>query len=105
MAALNLNKLPAQTVGLKLYRIDAKDRLIACESIRFDKGRPAVTTVLRRAAIAGRVEVGGDIKDHFADVLDDEESLIETVALDAKSYASLKNKWMRCRIEQDTPND
>lgn len=97
--ALNLDALPAETVGLKLHRIDSKERLIACEAVIFRDGRPAVNTVLRRAAIAGRVDVGGTINDHFADVLDAECSIIETVALDAKSYRSLKEKWMRCRTE------
>ena len=92
--------LPPTTVGLRLYRIQG-ERLIACEAVRFTRGRAAVLTVLRRAAISGRVEVGGEIADHFADVLDERENLIETVALDAKSYGALKNRWMRCRIEHD----
>ena len=91
--------LPAEAVGLKLYRIDRKDRLIGCEGVRFKDGRPAVDTTLRRAAISGRVEIGGDIKDHFADVLDANGDMVETVALDRKSYAALKNRWMRCVVE------
>lgn len=93
-------KLPPESVGLRLARIDSKDRLILCESIRFTGGRAAVGTVLRRAAISGRVEIDGKIEDHFADVLDDTGNLIETVALDAKSYSSLKNHWMRCKVER-----
>jgi hypothetical protein len=96
---LNLDALPPESVGLKLHRIDGKDRLIACEGIRFANGLAAVKTTLLRGAIAGRVEVGGKIENHFADVLDDDGSLIETVALDARSYSSLKNKWMRCKTE------
>lgn len=95
----NLDKLPDACVGLRLYRIDSKERLLACETVIFKGGRGAVDTVLRRAAIAGRVEVGGDIKDHFADCVEADGSWSETVALDAKSYASLKNKWMRCKLE------
>ena len=88
-------KLPAEAVGLRLHSV-VKDRLIACEAIRFPGGRPAVGTTLRRAEISGRVEIGGEIQDHFADVLDDEQAIIETVALDAKSYRALKTRWMRC---------
>lgn len=65
----------------------------------FTKGFAAVDTTLRRAAIAGRVEIGGDIQDHFADVMDADHSLIEAVALDAKSFRALKEKWMRCSYE------
>lgn len=97
--ALHLDKLPADCVGLKLHRIDSKDRLISCEGVIFKGGVAAVNTTLRRAAIAGRVEVDGDIKDHFADCFNATGDLVETVALDAKSYASLKNKWMRCKVE------
>ncbi|MDO9364651.1 MAG: hypothetical protein Q7T60_17115 [Sphingopyxis sp.] len=96
----HIDQIPAEAVGLKLFRIDSRENLIACESIRFVRGRPAVDTVLRRAAISGRVEVNGKIADHFADVLDSDESIIETVALDANSYRSLKNRWMRCKVDR-----
>lgn len=95
-------ELPAEAVGLRLYKY-VREELICCEAMRFPRGRPAVDTVLRRAAISGRVEIGGKIEDHFADVLDLEGSIIETVALDARSYSALKNKWMRCRIERLDP--
>ena len=91
--------LPAEAVGLKLFRIDRKDRLIGCEGVRFVDGRSAVDNTLCRAAISGRVEIGGQVEDHFADVLDADGSMIETVALDAKSYGALKNRWMRCKVE------
>lgn len=93
-----MNKLPPDAVGLRLYRISG-ERLIACEAVLFVRGRAAVDIVLLRAAASGRVEIGGEIADHFADVLDAEQSMIETVALDAKSYGALKNHWMRCKVE------
>lgn len=96
---LRLDLLPETAVGLKLHRIDAKERLISCEGVIFTGGRGAVNTVLRRAAIAGHVEVGGTIKDHFADILNADGSWDETVSLDAASYRSLKTKWMRCKVE------
>jgi len=99
VSALNLDRLPSDGVGLKLHRINRNDVLIACEGVLFRGGAAAVNTVLRRAAIAGRVEVDGKINDHFADVMSADGDLLETVALDAKSYASLKNKWMRCKVE------
>lgn len=91
--------IPDTATGLKLYKIVRGD-LIACEAILFKRGKAAVQTVLNRAAVSGRVEVNGDIEDHFADVLDADGSMVETVALDRKSYAALKNKWMRCKIER-----
>jgi len=90
--------LPPEAVGLQLYKIVRED-LRACEAVRFVGGRQAAETTLWRAKISGRVDVGGDIKDHFADVLDSDGSIIETVALDAKSYGILKNRWMRCKLE------
>lgn len=93
-----LDQLPADSVGLRLARISGEN-LILCEAMRFDAGLSGVELVLRRASIAGRVEVGGVIANHFADVLNDKGDLVETVALDAKSYSALKNKWMRCRVE------
>jgi hypothetical protein len=99
MTAIGLDRLPPETVGLRLCKMFPGDELRLCEGVRFTKGRPAVNTVLRRAAIAGRVEVSGKNEDHWADVLDDSGDLIETVALDADSFRSLKNHWMRCKYE------
>ena len=95
-----MSDLPDDAVGLRLARIDRKGALILCEAMRFDDGRSAVETVLRRARIAGRVEVDGTIADHFADALDDTGDIVATVALDAKSYKALKTKWMRCKVER-----
>lgn len=91
--------LPAEAVGLRLARITSKGELVLCEAIRFGSGHAGVDTTLRRAAISGRVEIGGGEADWFADVLDDNGDIIETVSLDAKSYGALKNRWMRCRVE------
>lgn len=102
MSALGLDRLPANACGLKLYKINSRDELIACESVIFTGGRDAVNTTLRRAGIAGRVEVEpeGQLPDFYADVLTSEDGDWEaSVALDRKSYASLKNHWMRCKLE------
>lgn len=93
--------LPQEAQGLRLGRITEADELILCEPVMFNKGFPAVYMTLRRASISGRVEIGGEVVNHLADVLDDEGSLIETVALDAKSYGALKNKWMRCKVDRE----
>lgn len=74
-----MTAIPAEAVGLKLYRINARDELIACESVRFAEGRAAIITTLNRARISGRVEIGGKIENHFADVLDADHSLIATL--------------------------
>jgi hypothetical protein len=59
-----------------------------------------VDTTLRRAAISGRVELGGKPVDFFADILDHNHDILETVALDRHSYAALKNHWMRCKLQE-----
>lgn len=94
-------QLPASSVGLRLARIDSKENLILCEAMRFERGLSAVEITLRRAAISGRVEVQGKIENHFVDVLDDDGNMVETVALDRKSYGAIKNKWMRCKVEKN----
>lgn len=94
------NKLPASAVGLRLARIATKGDLILCEAMKFDGGRAAVDTVLRRAAVSGQVIVGGEISNHFADVLDTDGTIVETVSLDAASYRALKNRWMKCKVER-----
>lgn len=103
MSAVGLDQLPPDTTGLRLARIDRMERLVLCEAVRFEQGLAGVNTVLRRAAISGQVAVGGDLHNHFADALNDAGDIIETVALDRHSYAALKNKWMRCRTQQDQP--
>jgi hypothetical protein len=94
--------IPADAARVRLYKI-VSGELIACETIYFPDGAPAIDTVLRRAAISGRVEVGGEIADHFADALNDNGDLVETVALDARSYRALKTRWMKCRLQRHTP--
>lgn len=92
--------LPDSAAVVRLYK-HVGDRLIACEAMIFPGGKQAIETTFRRAEISGRVDVGGDIKDHFADVLDADGDMIETVALDAKSYNALKNRWMRCKLDTE----
>jgi hypothetical protein len=91
-------ELPDDAVGLRLAKIVNED-LRLCEAIRFTGGRSAVVMTLNRARISGRVEIGGEIKDHFADVLNLNDDLVETIALDAGSYRALKTRWMRCKME------
>lgn len=91
---------PTTAVGLRLARIDHKGVLILCKAVRFVAGYAAVETVLLRAAIYGRVEVAGEIANHFADALDDDGDIVATVALDAKSYKALKTRWMPCKVDR-----
>lgn len=94
-----LDSLPEDAIGLRLYR-QGKNDLIGCEAVIFKEGRAAIDTVLRRAALSGRVEVGGEVVDHFADILVDESGTWSaTVALDAGSYRALKERWMRCKVD------
>lgn len=96
---IGIEKLPPQTAGLRLCKMFGEE-LRLCEGVRFVRGQIAVNTVLRRAAIAGHVEVGGHLADHWADVFDASGDVIENVALDAASFRSLKNHWMRCKYER-----
>jgi hypothetical protein len=85
---------------MRLARIDSNERLILCEAMKFDNGRAAIDTALRRASVSGHVEIEGNIANHFADLLDDNGNLVGTVSLDAQSYRALKNKWMRCKVQR-----
>jgi hypothetical protein len=91
--------LPPDAVGLRLCKIFPGDNLRLCEAVRFTKGRAAVATVLRRAAISGRVEIEpkGPLPDHFADIMDENGDMVGNVALDAASFKALKEHWMRCK--------
>lgn len=93
--------IDTKAVGLQLYRIGAKGRLIASEGVRFEKGQAAVVTTLMRAQISGRVEIEGELDKHFADILDTNGDILQSVALDAKSYHALKYHWMRCKCETE----
>lgn len=94
--------LPEGTAGLRLCKIFPSDDLRLCEPVLFTKGRAAVDTVLRRAAISGgHIDVNpkGPLPDHFADIMDANCNMIGNVALDAKSFRALKNYWARCKYE------
>jgi hypothetical protein len=95
--------LPADAAGLRLCKIFPGDDLRLCEPVLFTRGRAAVDTVLRRAAISGgRVDIDpeGELPDHFADVLDARGHMVGNVALDADSFRALKDHWMRCKYER-----
>lgn len=89
--------LPRRSCGLQLHRVQG-ERLIACEPMQFERGWMGVETVLRRAAISGRVEIGVACGDYFADIQDKHGDLLETVSLDRGSYRALKYHWMRCKV-------
>lgn len=92
-------RVPETARSVTLFRA-TKDDLIACEMVTFARGADGIDTVLRRAAISGLVEVGGKLGDYFADLLDENESMVESVALDANSYRILKTRWMRTRVDR-----
>ena len=103
MPAKNLELLHPGAIGLKLYKHDARDNLIACELVLFERGLPAINTVLRRAALSGTVQVEpfDQSPDYFADVYTSPSTSEQTILLNRDSYRSLKNHWMRCRIEHE----
>ena len=101
MSAVNLDNLDPAAKGLRLYKHNARDELISCELVMFADGAPAINTVLRRAALSGIVacEPFDDRMDYFADVYVNEAVSTQTILLDRASYAALKNRWMRCKLE------
>lgn len=102
MSASNLDNLDPNARGLRLYKHDTHDRLIACELVMFDQGHSAINTVLRRAALAGVVkcEPFDDRMDYFADVYTADYTTTQSILLDRHSYAALKNHWMRCKLDR-----
>lgn len=93
-----IENLPENAVGLRLCKMIG-ERLVVSEVILFAKGRVAVDTTLRRAAISGKVGPMGETGDYWADIFVDENTWVDTIALDRNSWNSLKNRWMRCRME------
>lgn len=107
MARERLTKeLPPDARGLRLCKMRGEE-LILYEIVMFDRGRPAVLTTLNRAELSGRVEVEGsyegDLGDFWADVMSDPDNMVSTVRLDRGSWNSLKNHWMRCRLDMPEP--
>jgi hypothetical protein len=102
MTVVNIDNLDPAAIGLCLHRHDARDNLIACELVIFRKGASAVNTVLRRASLSGfvKVEPFDEPMDYFADVYVSETEFTQSVLLDRGSYRSLKNKWMRCKLDR-----
>lgn len=94
-----ISHVPNAARAARPFRI-VHDEPIPCEAIHFAGGAGAIDTALRRGGISGRVEVGGRIEDHFADLLDGSGNIVETVALDRASYAALKDRCIKCRVER-----
>lgn len=102
MSCFNLENLDPKACGLRLHRHNPKGELVSCEIVMFDIGFPAINTVLRRAGISGVVkcEPFDGQMDYFADVYIKDGNFTQSILLDRKSYAALKNHWMRCRVER-----
>lgn len=92
--------LPPDVAGIRLCKVLRNDELVLCETLVFENGRAAVDTVLRRAAISGKVGPIGGTGDFWADLMDNEgDTIVETIALDRKAWNAIKRKWARCKIE------
>lgn len=87
--------IPPDVRGIQLCRMKG-DELLMCETVVFADGVSAVDTVLRRAEIAGPVGTVGDTGDWWADLMSDPWTRVDTIALSAEAWRSLKNHWMRC---------
>lgn len=81
--------VPDWATGLRLCKV-VGEKLNMSEEVQFIKGRAAVDTVLRRAAICGSVGPVGETGDYWADFLNENGDWAETVALDRDSWNSLK---------------
>lgn len=93
-----LNAEQMETIfGIRLHRMNG-EKLLSCEAVYCERGGRAVDTVLRRAAISGRVEVEGKLENHFADLLDNDGSIVCSVALDARSYHAIKSRWAKSKL-------
>ncbi|NDV50567.1 hypothetical protein [Salipiger sp. PrR003] len=89
-----------ETVGLMLCKVVGDDDLRLAEPVMFDGGRPAVLKTLNRAHLAGHV--GGSIDksaSYWADQLNSDWDTIGEIRLDRDSWNSLKNHWMRCKMQ------
>lgn len=92
--------IPVEASAIRLCKM-RREELLLCEVVIFTRGHAAVETVLRRAAISGKVGPIGGTGDLWADLMTaDGDSLVETVALDRGSWNALKNHWARCKIER-----
>ena len=93
-------KVSTAAVAVTLYKHQG-DELVACVPVAFAHGWMGADTVLRRAAIAGEVHVEGELEEYYADLLDANGDILQSVALDAGSYSALKNKWMRTTLAKN----
>lgn len=91
--------VPARATGLRLCKM-VRDQLVVCESVQFARGGTAIDTTLRRAQIAGAVGPVGETGNFWADFLDGTGDWFETIALSRAAWNSLKNRWMRCKLEE-----
>lgn len=89
--------IPSNVVGLRLCRAKG-DVLRMCQNVTFTRGAIGVDIVLRRAQLAGNVGPIGETGDWWADLtLDNDGTWMETIALSAEAWRSLKNHLMRCK--------
>lgn len=79
--------------------VPRKENLILCEARLFPGGAAAIDTVFRRTAVSGRVD-DGRIDNHFAFILNMDGGIMQTIALDRRSYATMNYRWMPCKVQK-----
>ncbi len=92
-------EIPQTACGIRLCKVTRAEQLKLAEPVMFERGVAAVDTALRRARVSGNVGPVGETGDFWADLLDENLDLVETIALDRRAWNSLKNRWARCKME------
>lgn len=96
------NDVLPDAAGLMLCKMVGDDLRLA-EPVVFVGKRQAVLTVLNRASLSGHVGGGIDRSTNFwADQLAENGDTLGEIRLDRGSWNSLKNHWMRCKMQPST---
>lgn len=91
--------IPEGVTGFRLCKVVGDD-LRLCVPVFFVAGTPAVDTLFRRAAVCGKVGPIGETGDFWADLMTDESTWVETIALSREAWNSIKNHWARTTIDR-----
>lgn len=98
-----IDSIPKEACGLMLEKDTGAEELVICEPVMFERKYDGVISTLNRACLAGKIfpasEVRPSVKgDFWVTVQGEDFTDLCEIRLDKRSWNSLKNKWMRCKV-------
>lgn len=95
------NIIDKTAVGIVLCRINKKEELLLYNTVYFDRKHIGVCRELKICSISGSLDVDAKLETYFADIVNDDDEIVNSVALDRGSFRTLRRRIRAIRNRDD----